>query len=387
MNKHILLPEIQQFIKANLSSDLHGLLLKKSPFAEVTMQEIVQQIKGLRVAEKKFPSLIKENILFPPSLNLEQTSSEITAQYKAQWLKGKSMIDLTSGFGIDAYFISQNFEEVTLVEQNTELMELVAHNWKILKKKATFVNENLTNFLAKNQHTFDLIYLDPARRDLQKRKVFLLEDLSPNLIEIQQLLLNIGKKIVVKLSPLIDLYYLINTLPYLSEIHIVAWKNEVKEIIVVLEKSEKEELASQNPKIISVNLESGEPILNALWSEIQNAEGEYSIVKKYLYLPNTALLKAQALPFLGKKLGLKKLHPNTQLLTSDEKRNDFPGRILRVNTLKSQELKKNDKYNIISKNHPLTPEQIKKKYKLQDGGEKYLIFTQCIEGKLILVSE
>ena len=101
--------DIQNYINQNLNSDLTKLLLKKSPFSDVTMQEIVQQIKGRKTAEKKFPFLTKGGIVFPPNLNLEQASSQSTAEYKAQNLKGKSFLDLTCGFGIDAYFLSKNF--------------------------------------------------------------------------------------------------------------------------------------------------------------------------------------------------------------------------------------------------------------------------------------
>ena len=200
--------EIQNYINANLNSDLHSLLLKKSPFPDVSMQEIVQQIKGKQVAQKKFPFLLKDGIIFPPQLSLEQSSSEKTAIYKSKILKGKKFIDLTSGFGIDAYYLSENFEEITLVEQNSELLQIVEHNWDVLGKKAKFINQKLENFLNENHENFDVIYLDPARRDNQKNKVFLLEDLSPNILEIQEKLLSISKQIVIKLSPLIDLKYL-----------------------------------------------------------------------------------------------------------------------------------------------------------------------------------
>ena len=176
--------DIQNYINQNLNSDLNKLLLKKSPFDNVSMQEIVQQIKGRKTAEKKFPFLTKEGIIFPPNLNLEQASSQSTAEYKAQNLKGKTFLDLTCGFGIDAYFLSKNFDEVTLIEQNPELISIVENNWKTLDRKANFINENLEEFLENNQRKFDIIYLDPARRDQQNKKKFLLEDLSPNLLEI-----------------------------------------------------------------------------------------------------------------------------------------------------------------------------------------------------------
>ena len=148
---NLLAPEVQAFINQNIDSDITRLLLKKSPFPNVTIQKIVQQIKGKKVAQRKFPFLLKENLIFPPNLNLEQASSQSTAEYKAQTLKGNSFLDLTSGFGIDAYFLSQNFEDVTLVEQNPELIKIVEHNWKALNREANFINQNLEEFLEFNK--------------------------------------------------------------------------------------------------------------------------------------------------------------------------------------------------------------------------------------------
>ena len=206
------LNKIRVFVAKHKDADLHSLLLKKSPFPEVSIQELVQQIKGRKVAEKKFPFLNQENIIFPPNLNLEQASSQDTADFKKQFFKGRKFIDLTCGFGIDAYFLSQNFEEITLIEQNTELLDIVKHNWEVLGRKANFINQKLEDFLKNNKEKFDFIYLDPARRDNNNRKVFLLEDLSPNIIEIREQLSDISTEILIKLSPLIDIQHLVSSL-------------------------------------------------------------------------------------------------------------------------------------------------------------------------------
>lgn len=380
--KDILNREIQEYINANLNTDLHSLLLKKSPFPEVTMQQLVQQIKGKKVALKKFPFLLKDNIVFPPNLNLEQASSQATAEFKAGNLEGKKFLDLTSGFGIDAYFLSQKFEEVTLVEQNTELLEIVKHNWTVLNRNANFINENLENFLAKNQDKFDLIYLDPARRDEHKNKKFLLEDLSPNLLEIQDQLFNFSNEVLIKLSPLIDISYLISVLNHIVEIQIIAVKNEVKELLVFLKKNQN----GENKLITCTNLESDEPSFSFQYHWEKEAVSEYSEPLQYLYIPNNAVLKSGGFNSISEHFNLKKLHPNTHFYTSDDLRTDFPGRILRIEIIESKAVKKGEKYNIISKNYPLTPDEIKKKYKIKDGGEHYLIFTQSLKSKIILRS-
>lgn len=385
--------DIQNYINQNLNSDLTKLLLKKSPFPDVSMQEIVQQIKGRKTAEKKFPFLTKEGIIFPPNLNLEQASSQSTAEYKSQTLSGKSFLDLTCGFGIDAYFLSKNFDEVTLIEQNSKLISIVENNWKTLGRKANFINENLEIFLESlrdpqidNFNKFDVVYLDPARRDQQNKKKFLLEDLSPNLLEIEEKLHSISDKIIVKLSPLIDISYLISELKNISEIQIIAVRNEVKELLLIIDKQDAS-FELQDVSIRCVNLESEEPEFLFKFNDEKSSNSEFSESSNFLYIPNNSILKAGAFNIISEKFGLKKLHPNTHFYTSENKIENFPGRVLEIEKIDAKDLKKGEKYNIVSKNYPLKPEEIKKKYKLNDGGNHYLIFTQSIYGKEILRSQ
>ena len=375
-------PKVQEYINASLKADLHSLLLKKSPFDGLSMQDLVQQIQGKKIAEKKFPFLLREGIIFPPHLNLEQSSSEATGNYKRSLIKGKSFIDLTSGFGIDSYFLSQDFEEVSLVEQNTSLFEIVRSNWSILGRKAVFINSELEDFLSINTKKFDCIFLDPARRDSNKNKVFLLEDLSPNILAIQDELLRVGKQVLIKLSPLIDITYLLSVLKNVTDIHIVAVKNDVKEILVST--SSLQDI--DNVNISCINLESGDTILSFNFDEISTAKSTFGPVEDYLYIPNNSVLKSGAFNLVSQHFNLVKLHPNTHFYTSKIYNKNFPGRVLKVEAINPKELKKGDKFNIISKNYPLKPDQIKKKYKINDGGEQYLIFTEDIKGKVVYKS-
>ncbi len=388
----LLSDDVQAFIRQNINADINQLLLKKSPFSNVSIQEIVQQIKGRKTAQKKFPFLMEDHLVFPPNLNLEQASSQSTAEYKSKNLIGKSFLDLTSGFGIDAYFLSQNFEEVTLVEQNSDLIKIVEHNWKVLNRKANFINQNLEEYIESLREPktdiytkFDVIYLDPARRDQNNKKKFLLEDLSPNLLEIEEKLRSISDKIIVKLSPLIDISYLVSELKNINEIKIIAVRNEVKELVLIMENKEKKE-KSKDTKITCVNLESDEPEFSFFINEEKNASSEFSESSNFLYIPNNSILKAGAFNIISEKFGLKKLHPNTHFYTSENKIENFPGRVLKVEKIDGKNLKKNDQFNIVSKNYPLKPDEIKKKYKLKDGGKHYLIFTQSINEKVILRS-
>lgn len=280
-------------------------------------------------------------------------------------------------------FCVQNFKNVTLIEQNTELLDIVKHNWIILKREANFINQNLENFLADNTEKFDVVYLDPARRDDLKNKKFLLEDLSPNLLEIQDELTKISSQIIIKLSPLIDISYLISVLKNIAKIEIIAVRNEVKELLVFLNPEKK----ITNTQISCINLESEDCNFTFDFKEEKEAVSTLSEPQQLLYIPNNAVLKSGAFNLISQKLKLTKLHPNTHFYTSPHLLSNFPGRTLKVEMIDSKNIMKGEKYNIISKNYPLTPDEIKKKYKILDGGSSYLIFTQTQKGKIILKSQ
>ena len=372
---------VQHFIKEYKGATT-DLLLKKPMFDGLTNKELAQQIEGRRTATKKLPFLlVKENVLFPPTLNLEQTSSEATAQYKAQNLQGERFLDLTCGFGIDAFFLSEKFKEVTLVEQNEELLSKVEHNWQLLERKATFINGTAEDFLKATTVHYNLIYLDPARRDTLKQKKFLLEDLSPNILELQPVLLQKADKVLTKLSPMIDISYLLHTLPKITHIHLIALRNEVKEVLVVQEA--KTEIETQ-VQIHCINLETEEPTLQFTEAALHTPQVVYSKPKKYLYIPNNALLKSGAFNYITQHFEVEKLDVNTHLYTSEQLKKPFAGRVLEVTPINPKELKKGSKYCIFSKNYPLSVEEIKKKYRIVEGGNKYLIFTRSVEGLVVL---
>ena len=373
--------EVQEFM-GRYEGATTALLLKKPIFKELSNKDLAQQIEGRRVAAKKLPFLLAEGILFPKGLNLEQTSSEVTAKYKAQGLVGERFLDLTCGFGVDAFFLSEHFKEVTLVEQDEELLSKVEHNWQVLGRKANFIRQTAEHFLEETTAPYEVIYLDPARRDIHKQKKFLLEDLSPNILALQPLLLQKADKVLTKLSPMIDLSYLLLTLPKISHIHLIAVRNEVKEVLIVQEPKQDVEV-----QIHCVNLESEEPILQFAEEALHTAKAVYNAPKQYLYIPNNALLKSGGFNYVAAHFGVEKLEVNTHLYTSEEPKLPFAGRVLQVTAINPKELKAGSKYCILSKNYPMSVEEIKKKYRLVEGGNEYLIFTRSVQGLVVLLGK
>jgi hypothetical protein len=389
LNANILNKEVQDFINTHLKSDVTKLILKGSPFKSVSIQEIAEQILAKNSCEKKLPSWFNaENIYYPNKLNIEQTSSEITANYKSDLVSGETLIDITGGFGVDAYFFSQKVTNITHCEINEELSEMVTHNFKQLKvKNITAYLGNGIEFLEKSQEKFDWIYADPSRRNDVKEKVFLLVDCLPNIPKNLDLLFQKTNHILLKVSPILDITSAINELQFVKEIHVVAVENEVKELLFLLEKNY---IKPIEVKTINLNKEE---IQTFDFNLNENVFSTYSEPKKYLLEPNAAILKAGAFQQISAHLKIDKLHQHSHLYTSDNLI-DFPGRRFEIkHTIpydKKQLLKfiPTKKANITTRNFPETVAQIRKKTGLKDGGNQYLFFTTDFNNKhLVLICE
>ncbi|MGM0933104.1 MAG: class I SAM-dependent methyltransferase [Bacteroidota bacterium] len=386
MNKALLKPEIQNFIRKNLKRDLTGLVLKGSPFPEVSSAEIAMQISGLKTAEKKLPTWFEtQNIYYPPKLNLEQTSSEITAKYKASLIQGERLIDLTGGFGIDDHFFAESFKEVVYCELNEELAEIAKHNFKQLKKEnIQVIPGDGIKTLEITDKDFDVIYADPARRDDHGGKVFKLTDCLPNIPANLDLLFDKSNRILIKTSPLLDITAGIAELKYGSEVHIVAVNNEVKELLWFMEKG-----FSGSLQIKTINFNKNQ--LEEFSGNIENKpELNFSLPKKYLYEPNAAIMKSGLFERLAEKTGTFKLNNNSHLFTS-EKLKEFPGRrfeIIDIKDFKAYKLNKEfkgKKANITTRNFPESVAGLRKLLRIKDGGERYLFFTTNLENKKIVL--
>lgn len=389
MNTAILLPTVQGFIQQHLKGDRSKLLFKGTNFAKVSTQEIVEQLEAKKKSELKLPTWFKTaNIYYPNKLNIEQTSSEITAAYKASLVTGESLIDLTGGFGVDSFYFAKHFEHVTHCEINSNLSEIVTHNLKEfgIQNVATIQGDGI-KYLQKNNNNYDCIYVDPSRRNDVKAKVFLLKDCLPNIPENLDVLFQHTDKILIKTSPILDVKSAIRELNFTKEVHIVAVKNEVKELLFLLEK---EFLGTIEVKTINNTIKCSQ---NFDFKHNTNITSTYSLPKKYIYEPNAAILKSGGFNEITQQYNVSKLQQHSHLYTSDVLI-DFPGRIFKMknNISPGRKLLKKlipeGKANITTRNFPQTVAEIRKKTKLKDGGSNYLFFTtDCNDKHVVLVCE
>lgn len=387
MNSPILNIEIQDFINSNLKSDLSSLLLKGVSFPNVETIDIIEQIEAKRRCEKKLPSWFQtEQIIYPNKLNIEQTSSEVTAKYKSEIIEGNTLIDLTGGFGVDSFYFSKQFKKVTHCEINKELSNIVSHNFKQLGvNNITTTQSDGIKYLKTIDKKQDWIYIDPSRRHDSKGKVFFLKDCLPNVPEHLNLLFKHSKNVLIKTSPLLDISIGINELQHVKSIHIVAVKNEVKELLWKLEKNFNGDI-----RITTVNLiNEDESIFKTSINTEKLSESKFHLPISYLYEPNAAILKAGAFNSISEKLDIYKLHKHSHLYTNDNLI-DFPGRCFKIENVMTYNKKTIKKLgikqaNITTRNFPETVQDIRKKFKIKDGGNSYLFFTRDMNENKILI--
>ncbi|MFT6868283.1 MAG: 16S rRNA G966 N2-methylase RsmD [Cyclobacteriaceae bacterium] len=375
-----------KFVKDNENADVNQLLLGKVPNG-IDIKEAADQILSRRKAKDKLPAWHAcHQLVFPPPLSLEQSSSEKTAAYKKNLLQGNHLIDLTGGLGVDLITLSSQFQKTTHVEIDPWLSELFAHNAKKLSQN-NIVSLNLSaeDFLSQfeGRATF---FIDPARRSDDKKKVFLFQDCSPNVIELMEQFRQKGESVLIKAAPMIDITLGIKQLEHVKQVHVLSLNNECKEILFLLDFD-----FSGTPNIHCINLRQDQVDQFVFDSEKEKiAHVNFSDVKKYLYEPNASIRKAGAFKSIGEYYQLEKIAVNTHLYTSEDLDVDFPGRIFEVIGLVTKKniksLFPNEKANVISKNHPMTADQLKNKFGLKDGGDLFLIGFRDQNNKTSLIA-
>lgn len=370
-------------------SDISDFALKnplKLTSAQLTWAANQLHFRG-KIAEKIPAWSEVELLISPATLSIEQSSSEVTAKYKADLFTGDTCLDLTGGMGVDSYFFSQVFKNVTYVEQDTELVRIAGHNFSQLRaSNIKLVNQTAEVFLAESNKQYDLVYLDPARRDEYGGKVFFIQDCSPNVVDLLPKLLRISDSILVKYAPMLDIKAALKSLIHVQKVIIVAVENDVKEALYLIKKG------AGLPIIETVNFSrNGKQQFTSSFQHEAEITVIFSEPKTYLYEPNATILKAGLFKSLSEKYSLSKLAPNSHLYTSDNFHPDFPGRKFRVEKVEKFDKKslrkqlKGSYANISCRNFPLKPDALKKLLSCKDGGNQYIFFTQGELGKKIVI--
>ena len=378
-------PTIQDFINKNINSNASDLMLKASSYPEWDMKAIVQQLVGKQIAKKKLPTWFQNNeILYPIRLSMEQCSSEATAKYKTTIINSGRGIDLTGGFGVDTIFLSKQSESLIYCERNEDLASLVNHNFKALNQHNCEVHVGDGVEYLKNLKKIDWIYVDPSRRK-ESQRIYRLEDCEPNVIDLIGLFFDKAENVLIKTAPLLDIQQTLRDLKSVKEVHVIAVNNDCKEVLYLLEKD-----FTGETQIFCVNLkkEHIEEFRFTL-SEEREALNLYSEPLEYIYEANVAIMKAGAFKSIASKHELYKLHKHSHLYTSQKLISEFPGRRFNVKEVLNHDKKSLTKLpkkaNIACRNYPHKVDVLKKKLKINDGGNDYIFATTLKGEKLKLI--
>jgi hypothetical protein len=401
----LLSPDIQKFIRDHEQDDERKLVLKHSIISGVPSSIIADQISGRRKAKEKLPIFYhSDNIIYPPGINLEQTSSEQTARFKADLLlklissrssetSHKSSlnegVDLTGGFGIDSCFLSPLFSSFHYVETNASLAEIARHNHTQLGlRNIHYHNTAAENFVEQLDHPVDFIFIDPSRRN-QGKKVFSFSDSEPDISTLQPEVFRKAGLLLIKASPLFDIKQGIKELSNVRKVVVLSVENEVKELLFVCEKT-----FTGEPSIDSVNLlRNGiSERFDFLFSQESILTVAFSDPLTYVYEPNASILKAGAFKNISKTFSIPKIQNSTHLYTSHSLIKDFPGRIYKIEALTKPDPKivrsflPDGKANVTTRNYPLSVEELKKKTGISDGGDKYLLAFSGVKEKFVCIA-
>ena len=442
-------PVQQTFIKEHINDDVRDLALKAARYPDVDMADALVQIKGYQAIKQKVPAWYAcESLQFPPTLSLEQSSSEATARYKAALLdtflpmeSRKKGVDLTGGLGVDAYFLSETFDEYVYVERQELLCQLARYNFSQLDRGQISVQCAEAEEYLRSMNPVDFIFLDPARRDDKGKKVFALQDCTP---DVSALFSSLSKKcrlLMIKLSPMLDISLALRQLASVAACHVLALDNDCKELLLcccfendashgsldgassevrihtcnLLSKRNlaqefaftREEESQAICRFASLGASSsaslGTSSSASLGTSVTSVAsvasvdsvtsvGENGLAGHFLYEPNVALLKAGAYKILSQSFDLQKLHLNTHLYVSAVLQADFPGRVFKIVEALSPSAKETKKrlqslqqVNVATRNYPESVETIRKKYRIKEGGQLYLFAATLADNQRVLL--
>ena len=379
------------FIRQHANDDVRKLALQGAKDAEVDLQMALQQIAGRQTARRKLPSWASvDGVVYPPHLNMEQCSSEQTARYKENLAlkpspkgEGSVFVDLTGGFGVDFYWLSQGFQHRCYVEQNEQLCAISSHNFELLGLECSVCCSDTATYLTTMPHV-DLVYMDPARRNEHGGRAYGIGDCSPNVLELLPLLLEKANRVMLKLSPMLDWRKAVEDLKYVSEVHIVSVDNECKELLLMLDKERSGDL-----HVVCVNLsKDGEQSFTFSPSPLSSSSLLTSSPSHFLYEPNASIMKAGCFEAVEQRFPVQQISQNSHLFLSSVEIEDFPGRRFQISSISSMNkqelrtaLKEIERANITVRNFPLSADQLRKKLKLKEGGDVYIFATTMADGE------
>ncbi|OYU94724.1 MAG: hypothetical protein CFE21_13615 [Bacteroidetes bacterium B1(2017)] len=374
--------DLESFLTQNKHVNASTFLLRNKGNTNELNWLLAEQLNIYSKAWHKLPQFVENHCWFTAK-SYEQASGQASAIFKSSLFSGNRLLDLSGGLGVDDWAFSQRFDQVVSLDPDIELNNLVRINFKKLQKN-NIQRLDLTaeEYLVQpsTQH-FDLIYLDADRR-INETRNFFLDQGAPNFLAIQERCFQLSDAILLKLSPMVDLSYLVQTLPKLSKIIVVGDKTEVKELLCLLHKEHVGE-----PIVEAVVLLEDQPAFR--FEGMTSSEIKGVKENTYLFEPHPVIIKAGLSATYAKHCFLEQLSAQSFLYVGAQVPPNFMGRSFQL--LQAFEFSKSalQKYiqtnslnqvNITRRNFKQSVEDIRKTFKLKEGGKDYLFFSTLSNG-------
>lgn len=389
----VLSEDIIKWIEKHQDDDASELRLRYHKQMTEELDFAILQIECRRKASKKLAETLQnKQFLFPNTLSAEQCTSDLLSKFHAMLIDdGVSMVDLTCGLGIDVYHFAKKAKHVIAVERIPEIAKVVTHNANILGlSNVSMENIDCCEFIKRTDVHFDVAFIDPARRGDSGKRLYALSDCEPDVTVIIDDIKRICDKLIIKVSPMLDISQIKRELSEVSEIYTIGTPQECKEIIAVLDFTAKEE----SEDIHAVTLTKDEVVKFSFEQNDLNSVPNYKIPQEqwYIYEPFPSIMKAAPFRLLSEKYNISKLHSNTHLYTSQVCENDFPGEIFKIEKIipfSSKEIKKFSvqypQINVATRNFFMSADDLRRKLKVKDGGDKRVFGCTILDGSRQLI--
>ncbi|GJQ64229.1 MAG: hypothetical protein SCALA702_32820 [Melioribacteraceae bacterium] len=353
--------------------------LKLSGKIKLPVPALATLLKCRQKAAQKLSGLPVEKMLFD-TIPLEQASSTLTAQYKFNSYRGIRAVDITGGLGIDTLFLSDQFREVYHFEQSEVLSEIAKHNASIADRtNVNFVQGDsismLNNFPDKH---FDLLYVDPARRDDNRRSVDI-NYLKPDIFTNYEFLKSKARKLLFKLSPAFDIREAMKLFPGISKVMVVSVNDECRELLLAIVPGNIKECTISGVELradsepVSVSICDAERV-----SEIKQTD---AISSGYLYESYCGISKSGLDFTAAASFNLNAAGLSDYYFYSTAFHGDFPGKVFEVFKALPYNVKKIKKeltesgvnqINVKAKGISIKPAEVTASLKMKNGGNYFL---------------
>lgn len=377
--------ETKEYIVNNLDSDLTKLALTKNKPANIDFEFVLAQISARqRIREKIVRFYSNFDLILPANLSLEQCSSEKSAEYKANLYKYNSSLDLTGGMGIDSIAFAEKAQSHTYVEINKELVRIFENNAAALNLQNVRIECSAAEeFLNNSNEIYDLIFIDPARRDEKGNKTYFLSHTYPNIVELYKKIEDRFGILMIKASPMLDISQACKELPQINKVIVLSINNECKELILIVDRH-----ADRAIEYLAVDIRKD--CIEELHYNRYETNILYSNPKNYLYEPNSSIMKIGKWELFPQE-NLYKISKNSHLFSSEKLVHGFSGRSFEIIAEEKYDKKALLKYlpagkaNISTRNFPVSVAEIRKKTGIKDGGDIYLFFTKLEDNSNIVL--